>query len=226
MNITIIIPCLNEAASISRLANRLLTVDRTKIEVIVVDGGSEDDTVKIAHHYNFKVLHCECSRAKQMNLGAQHALHPILYFVHADTLPPLSYYNDGIDALNKGFGAACYRSKYESKKPLLRINAFFTRFYWLVSKGGDQSLFITKATFETLGKFDEQMKIMEEYPLIHKLMQKKQLFIIPKPILISTRKYDNRSWIKVSRANFVAFKLFKKGVKSSEIKKRYTELLN
>ena len=70
------------------------------------------------------------------------------------------------------------------------------------------------------------MVIMEEYPLIEKLMEKKLMKVLPKTILISTRKYDNRSWLKVSRANYAAFKLYKKGVDSSIIRKVYQEKLS
>ncbi len=225
MNISIIIPTLNEAQAIRRLLDQLLTVNTDKTEIIVVDGGSDDDTVNVVKQYGVTVLHCDCSRAKQMNMGAKKAKYDVLYFVHADTLPPASFYEDGKAALENGFEAACYRSKFESKKIMLRLNEFFTQFYWLVSRGGDQSLFIKKTKFNAFGGFDETMVVMEEYPLIKALMQTKQLGLIPKPILISTRKYDNRSWLKVSRANYIAFKMFKRGASSEAIKKRYLELL-
>lgn len=225
MNITIIIPTLNEAQFIGRLIDRLLTADSNNLEIIVVDGGSEDDTVRIVESRGIKVLYCDCSRAKQMNTGAKAASHDYLYFVHADTLPPEGYLDDWKDMLGKGFDAACYRSEFESRNPMLRLNEFFTRFYWLVARGGDQSLFIKKDVFEDLGMFCEKMEIMEEYPVIEKLMGSKKIGLIPKPILISTRKYDERSWLKVSRANYAAFKLFKKGADSKTIKERYKELL-
>lgn len=225
MNLTIIIPTLNEAQAIGRLIDRLLTADREKIEIIVVDGGSEDETIAIADKAGIQVLHCDCSRAKQMNAGADAAKHDILYFVHADTLPPIGYLADGAHYLNQGYDAACYRSKFESSHLMLRLNEFFTKFYWLVARGGDQSLFIRKSTFEALGKFDENMVIMEEYPLIAELMKTKKMALIPKSIAICTRKYKERSWLKVSRANYSAFKLYRKGVPSEKIKKRYLELL-
>lgn len=225
MNISIIIPTLNEAASLRRLVNRLLTANRDRLEIIVVDGGSIDETLIVAQELELTVLTCDCSRAKQMNLGASHAKHSVLYFIHADTLPPIGYLDDGIAALNNGFKAACYKSKFDSKKKLLRLNEFFTKFNWLVARGGDQSLFISKDTFIDLGMFNEDMLIMEEYPLLKTLVSKRQLFILPKKILISTRKYEDRSWLKVSRANYTAFKLYKKGIDSKTIKQRYNDML-
>lgn len=225
MNISIIIPTLNESENIGRLIQRLLTADRSKIEIIVADGGSTDNTVQLAFDLGARIVHSSCSRAKQMNEGARIAQHDLLYFVHADTLPPIGFYNDLKKQFELGYEAACYTSKFEYKPLMLHLNEFFSRFYWLVSRGGDQSLFIKKSVFENYGGYDENMVIMEEYPLIEKLMASKQLCIIPKPILISTRKYANRSWLKVNRANYAAFKMYKKGEDSRNIKKRYLELL-
>lgn len=225
MNITVIIPTLNESSTIGRLIDRLLTPNQGQIEIIVVDGGSTDDTVSIVQSYNIKVLNTSASRAKQMNLGAQEAKYEILYFVHADTLPPKEYIEDCQNYLTGDTIAACYRSQFEGNKPFLKLNAYFTRFYWLVSRGGDQSLFIRKADFMTLGMFNEDMVIMEEYPLIHQLMQNRKLAIIPKQICISCRKYNSRTWLRVNRANYIAYRLFKKGFPTPVIQKRYNELL-
>ena len=225
MKISIIIPTLNEANTIGRLIKHLTTNLTGTYEILVVDGGSTDQTIEICSELNVSVINSEPSRAIQQNAGAKAANYSYLYFVHADTLPPDSIESDLRECIAKDCVAACYRSKYESKSLLLKVNEFFTRFYWLVCRGGDQSLLIKKEAFFKHGGFDEKFVIMEEYPLIEKLMKSKNLTIIPKGMLISTRKYRDRSWFKVSRANYRAFKLYKKGVDSILIRRVYEQSL-
>ncbi|WP_027418278.1 TIGR04283 family arsenosugar biosynthesis glycosyltransferase [Crocinitomix catalasitica] len=224
MKLSIIIPTLNEASSIGRLIKRLLTAPSEALEIIVVDGGSKDDTLKILAELPVQVIHSKACRAVQLIDGIAQATNEYLYLVHADTLPPLTYYEDGITALQKN-KAATYRSQFEQGPFMLKLNAFFTRFNWLISRGGDQSLFIHKKTYYDLGGYNEDCKIMEEYPLLEKLMQNKYLIVIPKTILISTRKYNGRSWLKVSRANYFAFKMYGKGEPTEAIRAKYLELL-
>lgn len=224
MKLSIIIPTLNEASVLGRLIERLITAPSELNEIIVVDGGSTDETIDIANSYNLKVISCVASRAKQMNLGVESAKYNVLYFVHADTLPPITYFEDGLKALSKNYEAACYQSEFVGKW-ILKLNAFFTQFNWLVSRGGDQSLFITKKCFEACGRYDESFVVMEEYPLIEQLMELQKLYIIPKKIQIDTRKYENRSWLRVSRANYIAFKMYKKGIDSKMIRDAYCKNL-
>ncbi len=225
MKLSIIIPTLNEEEYVVRLIKRIQLAPKGNYEIIVADGGSTDNTLKLVDDLDVSVVKTDPSRAIQMNEGAKIAKHDFLFFVHADTLPPKDYYQDLIKVKEKGDVAACYRSKYETTITMLKLNSFFTRFYWLVARGGDQSLFISKEKFWDVGGYDETMEIMEEYPLIEKLMKQKEFYIIPKPILISTRKYRGCKWRLVSKANYTAFTMFKKGASTKDIKEKYLEIL-
>ena len=94
--ISIIIPTLNEADCLGSLLDFLNTnTDGNLVkEILVVDGGSIDDTKKIAKEKDALVLEAPKSRAKQMNFGANHAKGNVLYFLHADTFPPKSFENE------------------------------------------------------------------------------------------------------------------------------------
>jgi rSAM/selenodomain-associated transferase 2 len=226
LKVSIIIPVLNEASTIRQLVNHFLTNLSETFEIIVVDGGSYDKTIEICKQLPVQLLTSKPSRAIQQNTGAKAAKYEYLYFVHSDTLPPKSVEKDLKKCIKSNIEAACYRSSFDTPSLLMKVNAFFTRFNFLVCRGGDQSLFINKKTFFDLGGFDESLVIMEEYPLIQKLMDKKLLHVIPKAITISARKYENRGWLKVNKANYKAFKLYRAGTDSKIIQKTYLEALN
>ena len=225
MQISIIIPNLNDAEYLERLLHFLLTHPVPSSEIIVADGGSQDDSLNIVKQMKCQLVETKPSRAIQMNAAVKVARGKFFCFLHADTVPPASFARDFEYFLSTSKKAACYRSSYEKGPIMLKLNAFFTRFPWLISRGGDQGLFIQKEYFEQLGAYSERMQVMEEYPLINRILKDHQLLILKNNITICTRKYNNRSWLRVSRANYVAFKLYQQGAESSTIKERYLEIL-
>ncbi len=225
MKLSIIIPTLNEGQHIGRLLKHLLTNKSKDTEIIVVDGGSTDTTLSILKCNAVQLVQTKASRAVQMNEGAKLAIGDVLYFIHADTMPPASFEEDIRRAFKNGKESGCYKFKFDSDKWQLKLNAYFTQFKILIARGGDQSLFVKKDLFNELGTYDESMVIMEEYPLIEKLMARKTFKVMQKNIIVSARKYDAVSWRQVSSANIAAFKMYKKGKDSKAIKEVYHRLL-
>lgn len=218
---------INEAKFLTRLLPYLKKHGGVYIsEIIVVDGGSTDDSINISEKLGATVLSSKPGRAIQMNCGVKSATGDLLYFVHADTLPPDSFAKDIISNYQNGYLIGCYRFKFDSPKWYLEINNYFTRFNKLWCRGGDQTLFIEKAFFEHLGGYNENMAIMEEYPLLEKAMSRTAFIVMPKSTLVSARKYDNNSYFRVMWANFLAFRKYKKGEDSVVIKSTYYSILN
>ena len=151
-NISIIIPTYNEEENIKNLLPRLTDSSGTMLhEIIVVDGGSTDQTVIRAKQLGATVIHSpKRGRAQQMNFGAQKATADLLYFVHADTLPPKTFVSDIHTAITDGFPIGCYRFEFNSPRKLLKLNAYFTRFDKMWCRGGDQTLFVTRSVFDEL----------------------------------------------------------------------------
>ena len=156
MKISVIIPTLNEAANIKKLVTHLLKHGGKDLhEIIVSDGGSSDNTTQLAINAGAKVVLSEVKGgAVQMNLGAKHATGYILYFVHADTLPPIEFITAIQQAVLRNKKAGCFRFRFDSDKKLLAINSYLTRFNGIFSGGGDQSLYIEKGLFKELGSFE------------------------------------------------------------------------
>jgi rSAM/selenodomain-associated transferase 2 len=224
---SIIIPTLNEAANIGKLIRFLLENGGAALaEIIVVDANSTDSTVQTAREAGAKVLLCStCGRALQMNLGAREARTDLLYFIHADTLPPASFAGDITQAIASGHVMGCYRYQFDSPRWILKFNAYFVRYQWLWCQGGDKTFFIKKAIFEEFGGYDERFVVMEEYDFLRRAMKRYPLLVLPKNVLVSARKYEQNSWLRVQLANIGAFSMFRWGAEPARIRRFYKWML-
>lgn len=227
IELSIIIPVLNEELTLPRLLTQLCaSPSRSKIEIIIVDGGSTDKTIAQCNSCEVKIIEGTQGRAKQMNIGAQQASGKVLYFVHADTVPPLSYFEDIFSAIDSGYPVGCYRFQFESRHLLLYVNSYFTRFDRLWLRGGDQTLFVSRELYDELNGFDESFTIMEEYNLIQRAKRIAQFRIMPKKVLVSARKYKTNSWVRVQLVNAKAVRMFMKGRDPEYIRAFYKRNLN
>jgi len=192
--ISIIIPVLNEAENIDRLLRHLTKNSSSEnvSEIIVVDGGSSDRTVEIIKNFTLKdiiLISSKKGRAKQMNVGAKASTENILYFLHADTFPPKDYDEFILDKVQKGHEAGCFRMQFDSNHWWLKLTGWLTKFNLKVCRGGDQSLFITKTLFNTIGGYNENYTIYEDNILIGELYKRNQFTVINQKITTSARLY-------------------------------------
>lgn len=228
-SISIIIPTYNEANGINRLISYLQKHGGDSIkEIIVSDGGSVDDTILIAAAAGaITALSPYQGRAAQMNHGATLATGSVFYFVHADTFPPVTYASDILSAINKGYAFGRYRTKFDSNKKILLFNAWFTRFDLFICYGGDQTLFMQRSLFDQISGFNGSMSIMEDYDIVTRAKSTGARYkIFSSTALISARKYDTNSWLRVQTANYEIIRMYKKGATQEAMAKRYKKLLN
>ncbi len=227
MHISIIIPAYNEATGIAGLIKYLQQHGSTVVkEIIVSDGGSTDATVQKAQHAGaLVVVSPQKGRAAQMNYATAQATGDVLYFVHADTKPPESFAADILRAVQQGYGMGRYRTRFDSRSWLLKLNAWFTRFDLFICMGGDQTLFVTNALFLQTGGFKNEQLIMEEYEFCTRARKLTQYKIFRGVTLVSARKFEGRSWCQVQKANYKAVKLYKSGATSQQIAATYSAML-
>lgn len=226
--ISIVIPTFNEAAIIGSLVTYLWQNANNSVkEIILADGGSTDGTAAIAEKAGaLVIISPQKGRAAQMNHGASFATGSILYFIHADSLPPQQYSTDILTAIKNGYEIGRYRTKFNKNNFLLKANAFFTRFDWEVCYGGDQTLFVSKNVFEKLGGYNSNMFIMEEYDFTKRAKNIARYIILKDAVIISARKYTNNSWWSVQNANYTIVKMYKKGATQEAMVKKYKQMLN
>lgn len=199
-SISIVIPVLNEAANINRLLAHLIEnkTGENISEIIVVDGNSQDNTTELVKEFSknstiaIRLIQSERGRAKQMNAGANHSKSTILYFLHADSYPPKGFDTLIISEIEKQQLAGCFKMRFDSNHWWLAIVGWATRFNWKICRGGDQSLFITKALFNEIGGFDQRYTIYEDQILTNQLYKRKQFVVIQHWIVTSARLYEKK----------------------------------
>jgi rSAM/selenodomain-associated transferase 2 len=164
--LSIVVPVLNEAAGIAATLQALAPLRERGAEVIVVDGGSADDTLLRAAPWADRVLGSPRGRATQMNAGAAAARAPLLLFLHADTQLP-----DGADAvLYAAIAGGAVWGRFdvhiEGRSPLLRLVAALMNQRSRLSgiATGDQALFVRRELFDRVGGFPDQ-PLMEDIEL-------------------------------------------------------------
>lgn len=226
MTLSVIIPTYKEAGNIARLVTALRYY-APQVQVLVVDANSPDGTAEAARQAGATVLLApKAGRAAQMNYGATHAIGEVLYFVHADVGLHPNFVATITRAVADGYEAGCYRFRFDSRHPMLRINSYGTRFEGIMSRGGDQTLFVTRRLFERLGGFNEQFVIMEDFEIIQRIRRIARFFIAPHAVTVSARKYETNSWLRVQVANLTAFALFFLKVEPPRIARTYKAMLN
>ena len=199
--LSIIIPVLNEAETITELLNYLSEnlSGENEAEIIVVDGGSNDGTQNIILAFKpnrflkpVRFIESDKGRAKQMNKGAQMANGEVFYFLHADSFPPKNFDRYILSEVKNGNSAGCFRMKFDNDHWWLKLAGWLTQFHWRACRGGDQSQFITKELFEEIGGFDETYTIYEDNILINELYKRKKFVVIQKCITTSARLFRQK----------------------------------
>ena len=198
--VSVIIPTLNEALNIEKTIKRARNRDA---EVIVVDGGSGDDTVAQATRAGARIEKSSRGRAVQQNHGTSVARGSVLLFLHADTHLPHGYINHIFEALmDPETVAGAFRFKTDLNHPLMKPIEFATniRSQYLKLPYGDQGLFFRRAVFEAVGGFPE-VSIAEDLFLMHRISKQGRIGIAPVYAVTSGRRWQTRGLLRTTLIN-------------------------
>lgn len=196
--LSIIIPCLNEAGTIGPLLHSLQPLRAEGHEVILVDGGSGDETQAVAKPLVDSLLISEAGRGRQMNVGAHTAAGDILWFLHADSILPkgaVQVMVGGLERTERVWGR--FDVRLSGRHPLLQLVAFMMNLRSRLSgiATGDQGLFVTREAFDRIGGYPE-IPLMEDVALSRSLKRISPPLCLPLTLVTSSRRWESRGILR------------------------------
>jgi rSAM/selenodomain-associated transferase 2 len=211
VHVSVIIPTLNEESCLAQTLRRLRS--EHVHEIIVVDGGSSDDTCSQATEADV-LLHSPPGRAIQMNCGAHNASGDVLLFLHADcALEPGALAEIEPCLAGRGVVAGCFRMKVQAQGLLYRaIDWSATARVRLTGLAyGDQGLFLRRALFMELDGFPD-VRLMEDLFFSRKLRRLGRLAVASKRIQVSPRRWQRTGLVRQTLRNWLLTALAAVGV--------------
>lgn len=196
--LTIIIPTLNEGRTLTRLLPHVIATC-PQAEIIVVDGGSSDDTPEVASRFpRVRFVASARGRAEQMNAGAQAAQGDVLLFLHADTfLPPGAQAAIRAALPDPEVVGGHFDVRFDSERPIFRMIAALMNLRSRLSGicTGDQAIFVRRQVFETMGGYPE-IPLMEDVECTRRLKRQGRLACLRSQVTTSARKWEREGILR------------------------------
>jgi len=218
-----VIPTLNEAACIAGTVQSLRR--QRPGEIIVVDGGSDDDTIALARDADL-VLTTSPGRATQMNAGAMRARGDGLLFLHADcTLEDHSLAAAVVLLRKKSIIAGCFAMRVQANGWTYRIidGCASARVRLTSMIYGDQGLFLRRADFERLGGFPN-VSFMEDVEFSKRLRREGRVAVLPQRIFVSPRRWQKTGVVRQTLRNWTLTALALGGLSPDRLARFYSNV--
>ena len=216
--LSVVIPALNAGAVLGECLLNLAGAD----EVVVVDGGSTDDTVAVAAQAGAAIVHAPRGRGAQLSAGAAAAGGGWLLFLHADTRLGQGWREAVAQHVAAhGQDAACFRFRLDDPAWQARLleRAVALRVRRLRLPYGDQGLLISRALYEAVGGF-RALPLMEDVDLIRRI-GRRRLRVMEAAAITSAERWRRDGWLRRSLRNLSCLALYTLGVSPERIARLY-----
>ncbi|MEQ8357965.1 MAG: TIGR04283 family arsenosugar biosynthesis glycosyltransferase [Cytophagales bacterium] len=218
--LSVIIPTLNEEKYILPCISNVLKNAQTTIEIIVVDAGSDDNTLELLRDKSIELVSDKNFRGRKylsLNTGASISSGDILLFLDADTILPKNFDQLIFKSVKSGYSAGAFNLKFAQAGFWLKVIAFLNSLRYRISKNfyGDQGIFCTRSFFYEIGAFPE-LDIMEAARFCRKAKKKSKLKLLKASVFTSDRRFRKQGFLKVF---FSDLKILIKDQLNMELKK-------
>jgi rSAM/selenodomain-associated transferase 2/rSAM/selenodomain-associated transferase 1 len=222
VSLSIVVPVLNEATTLAARLAALAPWRERGVEVRVVDGGSDDDTLAIATTHADVARVAPRGRASQLNAGACGARGEVLLFLHADTRLPPSAHGFISRAVAGGHQWGRFDVRIEGRHPLLPVVAAFMNLRSRLSgiATGDQALFVRRETFQSVGGFSP-MALMEDIDLSRRLKRVGPPACLEERVTTSGRRWDQHGFWRTVALMWRLRAAFWRGADAQTLAQRY-----
>lgn len=225
MRLSIVVPVLNEAMALGSTLGALQAVQSRGHELLVVDGGSEDDTINIARQFTKQVLKAPRGRARQMNAGAVASTGDVLLFLHADTVLHPNFETLITTRLHDSqYIWGHFDVRLSGSHPLLRVveSMMNSRSRASGIATGDQAIFVRRDVFMASGGYPD-IPLMEDIALCKRLKVYSRPIALRERVVTSSRRWEQHG---ILRTIFLMWRLrlaYAFGVDPHQLIRRYNQ---
>ncbi|MEM9340537.1 MAG: TIGR04283 family arsenosugar biosynthesis glycosyltransferase [Bacteroidota bacterium] len=217
--ISVVIPTLNEELTIGHLLNDLKNAN--ELEIIVVDGGSDDRTVEVVNSYaGVQLLNSQPGRAVQLNMGATEAKGEFLWFLHADSRFEGGILNDLLIQIKKSKCSGSCFLKFDKSGFWYTLYSKFSKINWSIFTYGDQGIFVKRSLFLELGCY-RQIPIMEDIDLVRRIRKRCHFQKLDLPVVTSARRFERNGVVRQELKNIALVFLYLLGISPYFLKRFY-----
>jgi rSAM/selenodomain-associated transferase 2 len=224
MQISVIVPVLNEEKTIAASLRALSAL--APHEIVVVDGGSSDQTRAHSVHSGVRVATSERGRARQMNRGAREATGEVLLFLHADTRLPESAFADISDALaDPHYVGGRFDVELDGDHWMLKVIGRMISYRSRVSKvgTGDQAIFVRRECFARMGGYPD-IPLMEDIAFCRALKRMGKVACLRSRVVTSARRWELEGIWRTILRMWMLKALYFAGVSPARLKQFYADL--
>ena len=220
--LSVVIPALNEERSIGALLGDLRALD-VPHEVLVVDGGSDDGTVRIAEEHGARVLRTRRGRGTQLAAGASAASAPTLCFLHADArLHEAARRELTTIARTAAAGAFAFRFRIDARGwryRFIELGAHLrVRLFGLPY--GDQGLVVSRAEYDAVGGYPD-LPLMEDVTIVDRLRRITRVRALRASLPVSARRWERDGPLTRMLRNWRLMLAYRLGASAHQLADRY-----